>query len=95
MTSRGGPEPSSQSTSTGFTGAGASASTGVTGAGATASNGSTKASQVTELAINPMRVVMKVLYAARYARPDLLRACTYLALYFTKWTPECDKSFTG
>ena len=33
---------------------------------------------------------MKVLYAARYARPDLLRACTYLALYFTKWSPACD-----
>ena len=34
---------------------------------------------------------MKVLYAARDARPDLLKACIYLALYFTKWSPECDK----
>ena len=31
------------------------------------------------------------LYAARSARPDLLQACTHIALFFTKWTHECDK----
>ena len=42
------------------------------------------------LAIEPMRVVMRILYAARFARPDLLRACGHLTLYFTKWTEECN-----
>ena len=31
------------------------------------------------------KVLMKVLYAARYARFDLLRAVCYLAQYITKW----------
>ena len=34
---------------------------------------------------------MKVLYAARYARFDLLRAVCYLAQYITKWDQECDR----
>ena len=34
---------------------------------------------------------MKVLYAARYARFDLLRAVCYLAQYITKWDEQCDR----
>ena len=37
------------------------------------------------------KVLMKVLYAARYARFDLLRAVCYLAQYITKWDAQCDK----
>ena len=37
------------------------------------------------------KVLMKVLYAARYARFDLLRAVCYLAQYITKWDSVCDK----
>ena len=35
--------------------------------------------------------LMKVLYGARMARPDLLRATCYLARLITKWTSACDK----
>ena len=34
---------------------------------------------------------MKILYAARMARFDLLRAVCHLACFITKWTTECDK----
>ena len=34
---------------------------------------------------------MKLLYGARLARFDLLRAINNLAAYITKWTPDCDK----
>jgi hypothetical protein len=37
------------------------------------------------------KILMKILYAARMARPDLLRATCYLATRITKWTPQCDK----
>ena len=37
------------------------------------------------------KVLMKVLYAARYARFDLLRAVCFLAQYITKWDATCDK----
>ena len=37
------------------------------------------------------RVLMKVLYAARMARFDLLRATCVLATNIAKWTPECDR----
>merc|ERR1712051_712191 len=37
------------------------------------------------------KVIMKVFYAARGARYDLLRAIGRLARYITKWTPECDR----
>ena len=37
------------------------------------------------------KVLMKVLYAARYARFDLLRAVCFLAQYITKWDTMCDK----
>ena len=34
---------------------------------------------------------MQVLFAARMARPDLLKAINYLARRITVWTPLCDK----
>jgi hypothetical protein len=37
------------------------------------------------------KVIMKVFYAARLARFDLLRAIGHLAGYITKWTPDCDR----
>ena len=37
------------------------------------------------------KVLMKVLYAARYARFDLLRAVCYLAQFITKWDEHCDR----
>ena len=33
---------------------------------------------------------MKLLYAARMARPDLLRAVNFLATQVTRWTRRCD-----
>ena len=36
------------------------------------------------------KVLMKVLYAARYARLDLLRAVCHLAQFITKWDADCD-----
>ena len=37
------------------------------------------------------RVLMKILYGARLARFDLLRAVCYLATFITKWDASCDK----
>jgi hypothetical protein len=37
------------------------------------------------------RVIMKVMYAARMARPDVLRTIAFLARYLTKWTEDMDK----
>ena len=37
------------------------------------------------------RVIMKVMYAARMARPDLQRTIAFLARYLTKWTEDMDK----
>ena len=37
------------------------------------------------------RVIMKLMYAARMARPDLLRTTSYLARYLTKWDNACGK----
>eukprot|EP00975_Prorocentrum_lima_P028059 5897646-Prorocentrum_lima.AAC.1 len=37
------------------------------------------------------RVLMKILYGARMARFDLLRAVSYLAACVTKWTLTCDQ----
>ena len=34
---------------------------------------------------------MKILYAARLARWDVLRAVNNLACFFTKWSTECDR----
>ena len=36
-------------------------------------------------------IVMKVFYAARLARPDLLRATGRLSCFLTRWSPECDR----
>ena len=36
------------------------------------------------------KVLMKILYAARYARLDLLRAVCALAQFITKWDEQCD-----
>ena len=38
------------------------------------------------------RVIMKIMYAARMARPDLIRAIGYLARYLTKGSPEFDEA---
>jgi hypothetical protein len=38
-----------------------------------------------------LKVLMKILYAARYCRPDLLRATCALARRVSKWTTECDR----
>ena len=37
------------------------------------------------------KVLMKILYGARMARFDLLRAVCHLACFVTKWTSECDR----
>ena len=37
------------------------------------------------------QTLMKVLYAARMARLDLLRAVNFLAAQITKWSPRCDR----
>merc|ERR1711893_377165 len=37
------------------------------------------------------KVLMKVFYAARVCRPDLLRAITFLACTMTKWSADCDR----
>ena len=37
------------------------------------------------------KVIMKVFYAARVCRPDLLRAITFLACTMTKWSADCDR----
>ena len=36
-------------------------------------------------------ILMKILYAARMARHDLLRACNFLATKVTKWDKHCGK----
>jgi hypothetical protein len=38
------------------------------------------------------KVLMKVLYAARMCRYDLLRACCFLATKVTKWDATCDRA---
>ena len=37
------------------------------------------------------KVLMKILYAARLCRFDLLRAVCHLATFVSKWTSECDR----
>ena len=37
------------------------------------------------------RILMKTLYSARNAQPDVLKAVTHLACFFTKWTYLCDR----
>jgi hypothetical protein len=43
------------------------------------------------LAPKTFKVLMKVLYAARVARPDLLRATCMMARRVTKWDADCDR----
>ena len=38
-----------------------------------------------------LKILMKILYVARYCRPDLLRATCVLARRVSKWTSECDR----
>jgi len=38
------------------------------------------------------RVLMKILYAARMCRFDLLRPCCFLATKITKWDRSCDRA---
>ena len=45
-----------------------------------------------ELASIAARILMKVLYAARMARFDLLRPASFVAQRITKWCPFCDKA---
>jgi len=44
-----------------------------------------------ELAPHASKILMKILYAARMARYDLLRAVCFLATRITKWTKACDQ----
>ena len=44
-----------------------------------------------QLSADASKVLMKVLYAARMARPDLLRAVCALASEVTRWNRACDK----
>ena len=37
------------------------------------------------------RVIMKIMYAARMARPDLIRTISFLARFLTKWDDHMDK----
>ena len=37
------------------------------------------------------KILMKMLYGARMARADLLRAISYLASSATKWSKQCDE----
>ena len=37
------------------------------------------------------KVLMKMMYAARMARPDILRAISFLARCLTKWDEDCSK----
>jgi hypothetical protein len=43
-----------------------------------------------ELNVPAARVIMKLMYCARMARPDLLRTISFLARYLTKWTEDTD-----
>jgi hypothetical protein len=37
------------------------------------------------------RVIMKIMYGARMARPDLLRTIAYLARFLTQWNEDMDR----
>ena len=53
--------------------------------------GSPPVEQRGKLAPIASRILMKILWAARLARFDLLRAVCHLAQRVTKWTLECDR----
>ena len=44
-----------------------------------------------QLHIIAAKILMKIMYGARFARPDLLRAVCVLARRITKWDDDCDK----
>jgi hypothetical protein len=44
-----------------------------------------------ELAANASRILMKALWVARLARPDLLKPITALARHVQSWSVNCDK----
>ena len=44
-----------------------------------------------ELSANASKILMKALWVARLARPDLLKPITALARHVQSWTRNCDK----
>ena len=50
-------------------------------------------SRVGELSSISAKCLMKVMYMARLARGDLLRAVGHLSTKITKWTKDCDVIF--
>jgi hypothetical protein len=44
-----------------------------------------------EFNVPAAKVIMKLMYCARMARPDLLRTISFLARYLAKWTEDTDK----
>jgi hypothetical protein len=44
-----------------------------------------------QLHVVAAKVLMKIMYGARFARPDLLRAVCVLARRITNWDEDCDK----
>ena len=44
-----------------------------------------------QLHILVAHILMNIMYGARFARPDLLRAVCVLARRITKWDEDCDK----
>ena len=50
-----------------------------------------KAEPVSALQPIAAKIVMKILYAARMARFDLLRAVSHIACFITKWTVDCGR----
>ena len=52
---------------------------------------SRKTIEAGELAGSAAKILMKILYAARVARWDVLRAINRLVCFFTKWTTDCDR----
>ena len=44
-----------------------------------------------EFNVPAAKVIMKLMYCARMARPDLLRTISYLARYLTTWTEDTEK----
>ena len=43
------------------------------------------------LALIALKILMKILYVARMARPDILRATCMLARKVSRWCKECDR----
>ena len=69
----------------------AGASDGPDAAGPLAGGTAVKEESKGRLAPVAAKILMKILYGARMARLDLLRAVSHLACYFTKWSTKCDQ----